>query len=210
MVISPGELLILLVWALAIDPGTFRPLHGKTMTRTLLLMRHAKSDWDQPDLSDHDRPLNARGRNAAPKMASWLIKNEYWPELICSSTAVRTKETVDRMLNACAQSNSSYPPQVLFDPQLYLASPQTIWKVIGNLWSLHPDCRSLLILGHNPGIGELVSKLANQEKEMPTAAIAVFQCMDRDDEETEFPDLSRACKAGKHRLLAFQTPKQLP
>jgi len=143
-------------------------------------------------------------------MASWLVKNNYWPELICSSTAIRTKQTVDLMLNACDQSNTSNPPQVLFEPQLYLASPQTIWKVIGNAWTLYPDCRSLLILGHNPGIGELVSKLANQEREMPTAAIAVFQWMDRTDGETEFSDLSRAYKAGKHQLLAFQTPKQLP
>ena len=65
------------------------------MKRTLLLMRHAKSDWNDSSLPDFDRPLNARGKKTAPVMGQWLIEHDLVPELILSSTAYRARETTE-------------------------------------------------------------------------------------------------------------------
>ena len=67
------------------------------MTRTLILTRHAKSSWDAPVASDHDRPLNKRGRKSAPAIGTWLKQNGWLPDEVISSTSARTRETWDRM-----------------------------------------------------------------------------------------------------------------
>jgi phosphohistidine phosphatase len=100
-------------------------------------------------------------------MAQWLAEVDAVPDMILSSTSVRTRETTALMLHEW-----SAEPAVSFSESLYLATPETILKTIR---SDGCDARRLMVIAHNPGITQLVSSLAKQEVEMPTAAIAVFQ-----------------------------------
>ena len=135
--------------------------------KTLLLMRHAKNDWNRPGLSDHDRPLNDRGRRAAPQMAHKLCESGLQVDIILASSAVRAQETVELL-----QQHWSPTVEVLTRSALYLASPQ---QIMAEVQCLHDSWHSALVVAHNPGLAALVSQLAKQDLEMPTAAVAVFQ-----------------------------------
>ncbi len=134
----------------------------------LLLMRHAKSDWSVSGQRDHDRSLNARGRGDAPRMAQWLADQDLLPDRVLSSTSTRTRETIALMNESWASTIS-----VDFVDTLYLASAEAI---LGAIHTLAGNSKRLLILCHNPGISHLASVLADRFTEMPTAAIAHFEC----------------------------------
>jgi len=129
----------------------------------LLLMRHAKSSWDDDALADHDRPLNARGRDAAPRMAKVLVENNIVPKLILVSSSRRTMETVERMMPQL----EAVPVKVI--PELYHASPMTILEIIHNHGD---DADPLLVVGHNPGMETTVSNIAGHIVPFPTGALA--------------------------------------
>ncbi len=115
------------------------------MTLTLILMRHAKSDWDNPLLSDHDRPLNPRGRRSADAMGDWLRESGWLPDEVLCSTSERTRETLKRL---------RIEAPVHFLPALYHAEPDRMWEV------LHSATRHrVLMLGHNPGIAGFAAEL---------------------------------------------------
>lgn len=135
--------------------------------KTVMLMRHAKSDWKQPGLSDHDRPLNARGRAAAPLMANHLQAEQGRPDIILASSAVRVQQTLELM-----QPQWDQPIETLSSRDLYLSSPQ---QIIDSLRGLHDVWDSVLLVGHNPGIAGVASHWSGGVIEMPTAAVAVFQ-----------------------------------
>ena len=135
-------------------------------TRTLVLMRHAKSDWRDGSLADHDRPLNARGRDSAPRMAVWLSDVRVVPDMVLCSSSVRTRETLQRMLPMW-----STEPVVCISESLYLAPASTILETVRNDGG---DAKTLLVLAHNPGMADLVSNLGREIIDMPTAAAAVF------------------------------------
>ena len=140
--------------------------------RTLILMRHAKSDWSSPQQADHERPLNARGRRAALAMADHLIKQAIQVDVILVSSAVRAQQTIELMRGAWGQA------AVLWTvPSLYLASPQEIAR---HIHGLHDSWSRAMVVGHNPGISQLASQVGRREVELPTAAIALF----RSDGET--------------------------
>ena len=84
--------------------------------KTLLLMRHAKSSWDDPDVADHDRPLNKRGKKDAPRMGQWLAEQGLTPEVIVTSTAKRARKTAELVAESCGCQRE---PIVL--PELYHA-----------------------------------------------------------------------------------------
>ncbi len=161
--------------------------------RRLVLMRHAKSDWEDPSLSDHDRPLNKRGRRAAPAMAEWLAEVDSVPDLVLSSTSLRTCETLDLMLPEWPSE-----PETRYLKSLYLAPAESILQAIrddGN------DAKTILVLAHNPGMAHLVSCLTDKYMDMPTAAAAVFR-VDIDDWQTPLdPD--------NVKLVQFMRPKAL-
>ncbi len=139
---------------------------------TLILMRHAKSDWSEAGLSDHDRPLNARGRRDAPQMAAWIQQQYGLPELILASSATRVSQTVQLLLSAWRVD-----VPVITSPSLYLASPQTILDHVESE-SVDSDGRrvkKLLLVAHNPGLEQLVSALSNRLTPFPTAAVAGFK-----------------------------------
>ena len=149
--------------------------------RFLILMRHAKSDWGDESLSDHQRPLNHRGKRDAPRMAEWLAKIDMVPDRILSSSAERTRETVALMMEEWPDEPNTY-----FCEELYLATPESILSTIR---ADACDATKLMVVGHNPGIAHLVSGLAEKFIEMPTAAVAVFKIAPADwsDLRTDTP-----------------------
>lgn len=164
----------------------------------LAVMRHAKSDWDDSQLSDHDRPLNRRGRRDAPRMARWLAEQQCIPEVILGSTAVRVRETIAAMLPVWDRQ-----PLVLASGALYLASPRVLAEhvVSDAVTDEGHRPRTVLLIAHNPGIEQLVSRWAGTPLDMPTAAIARFQC------ESLTPDDLHAPRI--RRLIDWIKPKSL-
>ncbi|WP_375280209.1 histidine phosphatase family protein [Pseudooctadecabacter sp.] len=135
------------------------------MTKRLILMRHAKSGWDDPTLSDIDRPLNARGRADATALGGWLKDSAYLPDAVLCSAATRTRETL-ALLNIQAT--------VTFMEGLYLAPPAHMMEAL-------KDCSAdtILLIGHNPGIGDLAQDIVTnapdhkQFYDYPTGATLV-------------------------------------
>ena len=135
--------------------------------KTLLLLRHAKSSWDDGSVPDHDRPLNNRGKKAAPRMGRLLHERGLRPDLILSSTAVRARKTAEAVAKACGYAK---PPDLV--ERLYLATAGTLLEVAQTA----PDesVGRLMLVGHNPGMEDLVAILAGRLERFPTAALAVF------------------------------------
>ncbi len=135
--------------------------------KQLLLIRHGKSDWDHPGLSDHDRPLNDRGRRDCPRMAAALKSRAIAPDRIVTSTAVRAATTAEAIADGLGVVRSG----IEFRPELYLASPQVFLRVVQ---SLDESAETTLIFGHNPGIHETVERLCDGESvdDFPTLAVA--------------------------------------
>ncbi len=119
--------------------------------RQLLLLRHAKSSWDDPKLSDHARPLNARGHHAAEAMARAMRELGLAPDLVLVSSARRTLQTLEAL--------EPWDETPLIEPMdaLYLASAV---ELLDLLRLAAPVVRSLLLVGHNPGLHELALTLA--------------------------------------------------
>lgn len=137
--------------------------------KKILFMRHAKSDWNDPALTDKERPLNLRGQKAAAFMGNYFKQQGVMPNLIMVSTAVRTAETY----NILAE-NMQYNGKVQWDDHLYLAPMQIISKTIRNASN---DVDFLMIIGHNPGMESMV-EWTNKEMiyaQMPTATAALFE-----------------------------------
>ncbi len=136
--------------------------------KTLMLLRHAKSSWKDSEIADHDRPLNKRGKKTAPQMGRLLSAEGLVPDLILSSTAVRARETAE----AVAKASSCKGPIELLE-SLYLA---TAGKLLSEASSHAPDSVGrLLLVGHNPGMEDLVEMLSGKREAFPTAALAVFE-----------------------------------
>lgn len=132
--------------------------------KTLLLLRHAKSSWDDESLPDHDRPLNRRGEKASVRMGRLIRERKLSPDLILCSTAVRAKETL-RIVGK--KLKNEIPTEFL--PELYHCSTDTF---ITTLAAIHKDADRVMLVGHNPGLEEFLSKVTGQNDLMPTAALA--------------------------------------
>ncbi|WP_395020623.1 SixA phosphatase family protein [Dongia sp.] len=169
--------------------------------KTLILMRHAKSAWGDPHQKDADRPLSGRGRKAAPQMGAWLAGQGYRPDVVLCSTAQRTRETLDLM-------KPSLPADAVIEyaRALYLAPPR---EMLTEINKVPATAATVLLLGHNPGIGSLAAllagsgdakALANMHGKFPTAAIAVLGF-----DVARWSDLP----TGSGKLLAFMRPRDL-
>ncbi|EHK57070.1 SixA phosphatase family protein [Allomesorhizobium alhagi] len=144
--------------------------------KRLLLLRHAKSSWDDPALADFDRPLAPRGRKAAPLMGRELAARDWLPQLALVSPAARSRETWELVAAALPGSVSADFPDLLYD-----ATPE---DVLSEIRRTPKAIKTLLVLGHNPGLEDLAKRLAgaNSEKKalqqlrekFPTAALARF------------------------------------
>jgi phosphohistidine phosphatase len=137
-----------------------------------MLLRHAKSDWADSELGDQERPLNPRGKKAAWSMGQKLAQNDLIPERILCSTACRTVQTLQGILQTLSQYSQRGVPEILYFDELYLANPETIVRVAHEN---HGGRSSVMCIGHNPGMELLASGLCAQEIEMKTAHLIVFE-----------------------------------
>lgn len=168
---------------------------------TLSLLRHAKSKWGNPHLTDHERPLSKRGTRNAEEVGLYIARNSSLPELILSSDAERARATVSRIL-----AELDTPPEVIYDNELYLASPGILLERLRKVGS---GRKHIMLVGHNPGLHALALTLTGsgdpdirQEMAMkfPTAALAIISF---DDEDWS------AIKPASGTLQAFITPREL-
>lgn len=148
------------------------------MLDTLLLMRHAKSSWTDATLSDHQRPLNERGRRSATHVGAALHARGFAPDLIWSSDAKRTRETAVHLIRAIPGAQT-----VEYTPEFYHASRQNVLRLCAT--QTEPD-GSLMLLGHNPGWAELHSYFTSMAHPYPTGACTVLSRLP--DEKTEWLD----------------------
>ncbi len=165
------------------------------MKRTLLIMRHAKSSWDHPGLSDRERPLNKRGRRDSPRVATYLRAGGWIPQQVISSSAVRTRETWSLMSPLLPQ-----PIEVTYHEELYLADAM---QIVSFLENQDPQCANVMVLGHNPGLSSFTSWLSGVRTEMTTANVAILIGQG----ETWADALSHA---GAWRLEELVRPRNLP
>ncbi|MFY9713623.1 MAG: histidine phosphatase family protein [Microbacterium sp.] len=155
--------------------------------KTLLLARHAKSDWGFSGLADHDRPLNARGRRDAPAMARRLVDDDIALDHIVSSTATRARSTADEYAAA-------FGIAVLDEALLYAASARSILAIAA---ALPEQSDVAMLVGHNPGMSDAVAELTGEYAQLPTCAVA--ECAVDIGSWDELVD-------GTGRLLRIHTP----
>jgi phosphohistidine phosphatase len=132
--------------------------------KTLLLLRHAKSSWKDPELDDHDRPLNKRGKSEAPRMGLLLKDEQLLPAFILCSSAKRCRKTAEHVIH-----ESGYRGETRITGDLYEAGAE---QILGILAALPEDLESVLVIGHNPGLEELLEKLTGAYAPLTTAALA--------------------------------------
>jgi phosphohistidine phosphatase len=132
--------------------------------KTLLILRHAKSSWKDDQVGDHDRPLNKRGKRDAPRVGELVQQVQLQPELIISSTAKRTRKTASRVAKQCG-----YQGIIELQGTLYLAPPGAY---IEALRKVDDSVNRVMVVGHNPGLEQLLTLLTGQHILLPTATLA--------------------------------------
>ena len=170
--------------------------------KSIYLLRHAKSSWDDNSLSDHDRPLSQRGRAAAPRIGAYMRGGGYLPDLVLCSTSTRTRQTLKAVL-----SELEVEPAVEFLEELYLAAPSEMLDLVTSV----PDTvEAVLLVGHNPGTGMLAAALSGDglpermdlmRAKFPTTGLAIIDLsVDR------WKDTTGGCGT----LKEFVRPRDLP
>ena len=162
--------------------------------KTLFLVRHAKSSWQHPDLTDRDRPLNPRGLRDAPRMGKRLALRDDLPELIVSSPANRALTTAGILAAELGYDTD----RIIVNEDIYGAGPEELMDIISDF----PDrCERVMLIGHNPTLTELVNQLTDSTiVNIPTCGIAVIN----------FATTTwAAAEKRKWRLLEFDYPKRI-
>ena len=136
-------------------------------TKTLILLRHAKSSWQVDQLDDHDRPLNNRGRKAATRIGRLLADEAINVDSVLCSTSVRTRETADLVF-----AEFKKPPTISYRDDLYHASPDQIVKILAEAGK---RTKSVMVIGHNPGFEVFLEQLTGEAVPFPTAALALLE-----------------------------------
>ena len=164
--------------------------------KTLYLLRHAKSSWDDPVLDDFDRPLAKRGRKAAKLIGAFMAQHGWLPDVALVSPAVRARDTWERV-----SAEFAAPVETRFEEAIYMAAPDGILALLRE--AAAPD--SVLLIGHNPGLEQCAALLAGPDSDpqalarmtakFPTAAVARFRVA--------------AVEPGGAALTAFVTPKDI-
>lgn len=165
--------------------------------KNLILMRHAKSSWDDSSLKDFDRPLAERGLKDAPKMGMFIKESGFRPDLIISSTAVRAKQTTELVSKAAGMD----PSQISWEEKFYFASHDAY---INAIQRAGPKNEIIMLVGHNPNMEELLALLTvgsdSGPFKFPTAAVACIEL-----NTTSWQNI----KTGSNRLIWFMIPKIL-
>lgn len=168
------------------------------MSRTLILLRHGKSDWST-DADDFDRPLKKRGKNASIQVGEWLSANKRAPDFVVSSPAKRAMQTAEIACEAMGTKKKD----IYSRKHIYLATPEELLYVL-------EDCpeqaQRVMLVGHNPGLEELLYYLANGSltipedgKLMPTATLAIL----------DMPDTWKHLQSGSAKLELLIRPREL-
>jgi phosphohistidine phosphatase len=172
--------------------------------KRLILFRHAKSDWPA-GVDDLERPLNARGREAAPRMGHYLAQEGLLPDLAVVSPALRTRETFTLSMEAF-EPVAGEVPQMLIEPRIYESRPEQLLEVIRET---SDDVHMLMMVGHNPGTHELARRLtgfgdryafSRLTQKYPTAGVTVL-----DFDVEAWRDVGER----EGRLDRFVTPKTI-
>jgi len=164
-------------------------------TKTVLILRHAKSSWNTPSISDKDRPLNSRGQRDAPKVGQLLIKEQLVPDLILTSSAKRARQTANLVVGS-----SQYAHGITEVSQFYLAQPLAYMSYLSDL----PDHYSrVMVIGHNPGLELLIDELTGCHETMPTAALAQV-CLPIDN----WPEILSLSNKNRGQLIRLWRPKE--
>ncbi len=169
------------------------------MSRHLLVLRHGKSDWDTNATSDFERPLAKRGERDAPRMGQWLKKQKLLPDLIVSSPALRARQTSEKVCEAMGVKDK----HITWDDRIYAATE-------GELMRFLAECpkktKTVMLVGHNPGLEDLVAYLAGKGLEipadgklLPTAAVAHLKMPD------DWCDL----KEGDGQFVSITRPREI-
>ena len=143
------------------------------MNLYLYIMRHAKSDWSGPQISDFERPINKRGTRNAIRVGQWMNENNHIPQKIISSPALRAKETIELVTEQISKFNLE---DLTYEDELYLAGFTQLIEFIN---TYKDKVQSLMLVGHNPGIENLVNYLCDRsgDKEtiVTTANLFIFK-----------------------------------
>lgn len=132
--------------------------------KTLFLLRHAKSIWNDPNLQDFDRPLNGRGRTEAELIRRFIKEQRVSPDLVLSSPAVRARETIETVMKT-----AKLPAELRYDQRIYEASLPVLIEVISQI---EEDKSQVLLVGHNPGMEGLLEILTGCVEQMATGTLA--------------------------------------
>jgi phosphohistidine phosphatase len=177
------------------------PRKGSDKMKRLILLRHAKSSWSDPEQDDADRPLNERGRLAAPLVGAWIAERAGTPDQVVISYARRAVETWQGV-----RRQFDDPPVPVVDRRLYMADPATMLDV---LREVPAAARTVLMIGHQPGLSSFVRKLAGSGApahcaeafgRFPTASAAILEFEDGDWSATDW---------GAGAFRHFAVPKDL-
>lgn len=134
--------------------------------KTLFILRHAKSSWDNPILADFERPLNERGLKSARLIGEIIRKKALRIDLMLSSPANRAKQTA-----LDVRKSAVLDCEIKYEDRIYEASPQTLQQIVS---AVAEKYQSVMIVGHNPGIEGLIRLLTGEILPMPTAATAII------------------------------------
>jgi phosphohistidine phosphatase len=160
--------------------------------KTLLLLRHAKSSWKDTGQDDFDRPLNGRGLKAAPQMGKFLRKQKVQPDLVLSSPAERARQTTALVVEAAGLAAA-----LRYDERIYEANVERLLEVVSQI---EEGAQVVLLVGHNPGLEQLLEHLTGEQEALPTAALAQISL-----------DIEKWSKVREHsgRLERLVKPKEL-
>jgi len=160
--------------------------------KTLILLRHAKSSWKDTSVRDFDRPLNQRGLKSAPAVGKLMKKRKLQPDLVLSSPAERARQTTELVL-----AEAGLEIEVRHDERIYEATVARLVEVVAQI---EDEANVAMLVGHNPGLEELLAALTGTARSMPTAALA---CIELDIEKWN------KVRAGTGRLEWLVKPKEL-
>lgn len=135
--------------------------------KTLLVLRHAKSSWKDEGIADHERPLNKRGKTDAPRMGELIKEHDLVPEYILSSSAVRARHTAELVADSCG-----YDGEIGGGRELYSFASE---EYLEALMQVDEAYERVMVVGHNPGLEELVQWLTGVDASLPTASLAVIR-----------------------------------
>jgi len=166
--------------------------------RELLILRHAKSDWESDAKTDFDRPLARRGHRDAPAMGKWMNQQKLAPDYIISSPAMRAKQTVDAVTKELGIAHK----HIHFNQKIYLASAESLLQILAEC---PKTAKQILIVGHNPGLDDLLQHLVDKPPLTGDGKLLTTACLARIALPEDWTQLPHHCG----QLVAIIRPRDI-